>query len=78
MGTVSAKVRAKTAVVHVRGAPASGQKFPIPDKRHAELAEARKNQAKPPLTRTQKGALDRRAKQFGVGPLAHPRPTRKG
>ena len=58
---VSAKVRGKTAVVRVKGAPPSGQKFPIPDKAHARAALARINQAKPPLTAAQKAAVRRRA-----------------
>jgi hypothetical protein len=64
MGTLNAKQRAKSAVVKVKGAPASGQKFPIPDKAHAKAALARLNQAKPPLTAGQKAAVRRRAAKF--------------
>ena len=60
MGTLNAKQRAKSAVVH-RPGPPSAQAFPIPDKAHAKAALARINQAKPPLTPTQKSAVKARA-----------------
>lgn len=61
MGVLGAKARAKSAVVKVRGAPPSGQKFPIPDAGHAKAALARINQAVPPLTAAQKAAVKARA-----------------
>jgi hypothetical protein len=61
MGVLTAKQRAKSAVVHVKGAPPSGQKFPIPDRAHAKAALGRINQAKPPLTPAQKAAVRARA-----------------
>jgi len=58
MGTLTAKQRVKSAVVHVGGKA----KFPIPDKGHAKSALARIDQAKPPLTPAQKAAVRARAK----------------
>lgn len=63
MGVLKAKARAKSAVIKVKGAPASGQKFPIPDKAHAKAALARINQAKPPLTPAQKAKVRARARR---------------
>jgi hypothetical protein len=60
MGTLNARQRAKSAVVHEPGPP-SAQKFPIPDKAHARAALARIDQAKPPLTPSQKAAVKARA-----------------
>lgn len=62
MGVLKAKARAKSAVVKVKGAPPSGQKFPIPDKAHAKAALGRINQAKPPLTPAQKARVRAKAK----------------
>lgn len=64
MAVLKAKARAKSAVVKVKGAPPSGQKFPIPDKAHAKAALARIDQAKPPLTPSQKAKV--RAKAHSV------------
>jgi hypothetical protein len=58
---IGAKARARSAVVKVKGAPPSGQKFPIPDKAHAKAALARIDQAKPPLTGPQKAAVRKKA-----------------
>lgn len=55
--SISAATRGRTAVIRVKGAPASGQKFPIPDKAHARAALARIDQAKPPLTAAQKAKV---------------------
>jgi len=57
MGRLTAKQRGRAAVIRVRGAPPSGQKFPIPDAAHARAALARINQAKPPLTPAQKARV---------------------
>lgn len=54
---LSARMRRKTATVVVAGKP----KYPIPDKAHAKAALARINQAKPPLTATQKARVRKRA-----------------
>lgn len=62
MARLSAAQRAKSAVVKVKGAPPSGQKFPIPDKAHARAALGRINQAQPPLTPAQKSAVRAKAK----------------
>lgn len=62
MGVLSAKARAKSAVVHVKGAPPSEQKFPIPDAAHARAALGRLNQAKPPLTAAQKAKVRAKAR----------------
>jgi hypothetical protein len=59
---IKAKARAASAVIRVKGAPASGQKFPIPDKGHARAALGRINQAKPPLTASQKAKVLARAR----------------
>lgn len=64
MGLLSAKQRARSAVVHVKGAPPSEQKFPIPDKAHARAALGRINQAKPPLTPAQKARVRAAAKRM--------------
>lgn len=57
MGRLTAKQRARSAVIHVRGGAPSEQKFPVPDKAHARAALARLNQAKPPLTPAQKARV---------------------
>jgi hypothetical protein len=61
MAVLKAKARAKSAVVKQPGKPDSEQKFPIPDKAHAKAALARINQAKPPLTPSQKAAVRAKA-----------------
>lgn len=61
MAVLKAKARARSAVIKKKGAPASEQKFPIPDKAHARAALARINQAKPPLTPAQKAKVRARA-----------------
>ena len=61
MAVLKAKQRAKSAVIKKRGAPDSEQKYPIPDKAHARSALARINQAKPPLTKSQKAKVRARA-----------------
>ena len=55
---ISAKRRKKTAVIHQGGK----DKFPIPDKAHAKSALGRINQAKPPLTASQKAKVRARAR----------------
>ena len=54
---LSARMRRKTATVHVGGKA----KYPIGDKAHAQAALARLNQAKPPLTPKQKAHVRKRA-----------------
>ena len=61
MGRLNAQQRAKSAVVKRPGKPASEQSFPIPDKAHAKAALGRINQAKPPLTPSQKAAVRAKA-----------------
>ena len=61
MAVLNAKQRAKSAVVKQPGKPDSEQKFPIPDKAHAKAALARVDQAKPPLTPSQKAAVRAKA-----------------
>lgn len=57
MAVLKAKARAKSAVIKQPGKPPSEQKFPIPDKAHAKAALARIDQAKPPLTASQKAKV---------------------
>jgi hypothetical protein len=57
MGRLSARQRGRSAVIRVKGAPPSEQKFPIPDEAHARAALARIDQAKPPLTPAQKARV---------------------
>lgn len=57
MGTLNAKQRKRSATVVVNGQP----KFPIPDKAHARAALARIDQAKPPLTPSQKAKVRAKA-----------------
>jgi hypothetical protein len=57
MAVLKAKARKKSATVVVDGKP----KFPIPDKAHAKAALARIDQAKPPLTPSQKAAVKAKA-----------------
>lgn len=46
-----------------------GHSFPIPDKKHAAVAEAYKRYASPAT----KARIDAKAAKFGVGPKAHKR-----
>ena len=62
MAVLKAKARAKSAVIKQKGKPPSEQKFPIPDKAHARAALARIDQAKPPLTASQKAKVRARAR----------------
>lgn len=57
MGRLNAKQRKASATVVVNGQP----KFPIPDKAHAKAALARLDQAKPPLTPSQKAKVRAKA-----------------
>ena len=57
MGTLNSKQRKASATVVVNGQP----KFPIPDKAHAKAALARIDQAKPPLTPSQKAKVRAKA-----------------
>lgn len=57
MGTLNSKQRKASATVVVNGQP----KFPIPDKAHARAALARIDQAKPPLTSSQKAKVRAKA-----------------
>lgn len=57
MGRLNAKQRKASATVVVNGQP----KFPIPDKAHARSALARIDQAKPPLTPSQKAKVRAKA-----------------
>ena len=62
MAVLKAKARAASAVIPPKkGEPPSAAKFPIPDKSHARNALARIDQAKPPLTSTQKAKVRARA-----------------
>lgn len=67
MATLSAAQRKR---LPRRDFAVAGGKFPIPDKAHAKAAEARKGQAKPPLSAAQKHAIDVKSAKYGVGPLA--------
>ncbi len=60
MGVYKAAARKANATVVVKGKP----KFPIKDKAHASVALARLNQAKPPLTASQKAKVRARANKF--------------
>jgi hypothetical protein len=75
MGRLTAKQRAKSATIKVKGAPPSEQKFPIPDAAHAKAALGRINQAKPPLTPAQKAKV--RAKAERVLGRGLPKPPSK-
>lgn len=63
MGTLNSKQRKASATVVVNGKP----KFPIPDKAHARAALARLNQAKPPLTPSQKAKVRAKANRVLKG-----------
>lgn len=60
MVVLKAKARKASATVVVGGKP----KFPIPDAGHAKAALARINQARPPLTPSQKAKVRARANKF--------------
>lgn len=51
-----------TAAQRKRTPTVAGGKFPIPDKAHAKAALARINQARPPLTPSQKATVRARAR----------------
>src|SRR2546427_9080373 len=57
MAVLKAAARRASATVVVKGKP----KFPIPDKAHARAALARIDQARPPLTPSQKAKVDRKS-----------------
>ena len=57
MAVLNAKQRKRSATIVVNGQA----KFPMPDKAHARNALARLNQAKPPLTASQKARVKARA-----------------
>lgn len=57
MAVLKAAARKRSATLVVGGKA----KFPIPDKAHAKAALARLNQAKPPLTASQKAKVKARA-----------------
>jgi hypothetical protein len=60
MGTLNAKQRKASATVVVGGEA----KYPIPDKAHARAALGRINQAKPPLTPSQKAKVRAKARRM--------------
>jgi hypothetical protein len=57
MAVLNAKQRKRSATIVVDGQA----KYPMPDKAHARAALARIDQAKPPLTATQKAKVRARA-----------------
>ncbi len=57
MAVLKATARKRSATIVVNGQA----KFPMPDKAHARNALARLNQAKPPLTASQKAKVRARA-----------------
>ena len=57
MGIYKAAARKANATIVVKGKP----KFPMKDKAHARVALARIDQAKPPLTASQKAKVRARA-----------------
>lgn len=57
MAVLNAKQRAASAVIKPAGGADSDDKFPIPDAGHARAALGRVNQAKPPLTPSQKAKV---------------------
>ncbi len=57
MAVLKAAARKRSATIVVGGKP----KFPMPDKGHARAALGRINQAKPPLTASQKAKVRARA-----------------
>jgi hypothetical protein len=68
VAVLKAKARARSATIKVKGAPPSGQKYPIPDRAHAKAALARIDQAKPPLTPAQKAKVRAKAhRMLGTG-----------
>ena len=60
MAVLKAKARKRSATIVVDGQA----KFPMPDKAHARNALARLNQAKPPLTPSQKAKVRARANKM--------------
>lgn len=60
MAVLKAKERKRSATIVVGGKP----KFPMPDAAHARNALARLNQAKPPLTASQKAKVRARARRI--------------
>ena len=60
MAVLNAKQRKRSATIVVDGQA----KFPMPDKAHARNALARLNQAKPPLTPSQKAKVRARANKM--------------
>ena len=60
MAVLKAAARKRSATIVVNGKP----KFPMPDKAHARAAKARINQAKPPLTASQKARVLARANRI--------------
>lgn len=60
MGVLKAAARKRHATIVVNGKP----KFPINDVGHAKAALARLDQAKPPLTASQKAKVRARARKF--------------
>ncbi len=60
MAVLKAKQRKRSATIVVDGQA----KFPMPDKAHARNALARLNQAKPPLTASQKAKVRARANKM--------------
>lgn len=77
MPRYTAKQRAAAGTVKD---PATGKKtkFPINDKTHAVQAIRFEGRAKPPLTPKERATVERKAAQFGVGPKAQKKPTKKG
>ena len=60
MAVLNAKQKKRSATIVVGGKG----KFPMPDKAHARNALARLNQAKPPLTASQKAKIRARARRI--------------
>jgi len=60
MAVLNAKQRKRSATIVVNGQA----KYPMPDKAHARNALARLNQAKPPLTASQKAKVRARANRM--------------
>lgn len=60
MAVLNAKQKKRSATIVVNGKG----KFPMPDKAHARNALARLNQARPPLTASQKAKIRARARRI--------------
>ncbi len=73
MGRLTAKQRAKSAVIKRPGKPDSEQSFPIPDAAHAKAALGRINQAKPPLTAAEKAKVRAKANRMLGSELPRPK-----